>query len=330
MNTNSFEMPNPTVIGVDVGGTKIAAGIVSGAGQIYNEVKFSTDTATPEAVLQSIGQTITRLIESAGPDLGAVRGIGLGVPGKVDPARGLGIFAANLGWQNVPVCRWLEEKLGIPCRIENDVRAAALGESLYGAWPGKTELVYLSLGTGIACGAVIGGQLYRGQQGMAGEIGHLPVLGDGPLCRCGGRGCLEALAAGPAIAKRATAYLQDWPASLLSAALAAQGQLNAEAVFEAARREDKVARRVLDETAGYLAYALHLLTLAFDPQVIVLGGGLISSSSLLMEYIQVRLKALARQYPVFGSLYHPGLVQSTTLGRQAGILGAAALFQLND
>ena len=201
----------PLVVGVDVGGTKIAAGVVDAQGQVYGRIHLPTDTSQPKMTLQSIVAGITGALRAARISPLHISGVGLGIPAKVDPEHGIALLSVNLGWQNVPVKRWLEETLGLPCVIENDVCAATLGESLYGAGRElgrQANLVYLSLGTGVAARAMIEGRLYRGTNGLAGEIGHVIFVPGGPLCRCGARGCLEALAAGPALARKAQEEVQ--------------------------------------------------------------------------------------------------------------------------
>src|SRR4051812_28066695 len=194
---------NLPVVGVDVGGTKIAAGVIEGSGRITGQVKIATDTSQSVTILDSIEQAVRASLRASGLDLSQIKGVGLGIPGVVDPEAGIGIESANLGWRNVGVKALLEERLGVTCYIENDVGAGALGENLYGAGRGFDDMVYLSLGTGVAARAIIGGKLYRGTHGVAGEIGHISLVAGEKICRCGGQGCLEAWASGPAIAAQA-------------------------------------------------------------------------------------------------------------------------------
>jgi glucokinase len=318
----------PLVVGVDVGGTKIAAGVVDGRGHVYGRVKLPTDTARPEMTLQSIAAGITAALHAAEVSPSHISGVGLGIPGKVDPEHGIGLLSVNLGWQDVPVKHWLEEALGLPCVVENDVSAATLGESLYGVGRelgGLANLVYLSLGTGIAARAMIEGRLYRGTNGLAGEIGHAIFVPGGPLCRCGARGCLEALAAGPALVLQAQEEIQAEGDSLLQELLDRSPKPTAELVFEAATRGDNLARQILAEAGSHLAHAIYLLAVAFDPQVVVLGGGLAQVEGPLIEAIQFGVAQWAEQSPVFREVLDPGVVRLSALQQDAGILGAAAL-----
>jgi len=325
------------VIGVDVGGTKIAAGIVDPQGQLSGRVKLPTDTSRPEKTLQSIANAITSTIEAAQVSTASIKGIGLGIPGTVDPERGIGVQAVNLGWHNVPVSAWLEERFGLPCAIENDVGAAALGEFCYGigqAFGPRANIAYLSLGTGIASRMIINGQLYRGRHGLAGEIGHQIFVTNGPLCQCGAYGCLEAVAAGPALAKRAQQALQAGQPSILRDLLASSSsssnlpdtqKLTSELVFAAAQQGDKLALDILTEAGQHIALAICQLAMTFDPDVVVLGGGLSQQDGPLMESIRASILHLRKQTPIFHAILTIEDVQRSGLGANTGILGAAAL-----
>jgi glucokinase len=326
-SSSSHTLPDrgPLVVGVDVGGTKIAAGVVDTQGQVYGRVKLPTDTTRPEMTLQSIATGVISAIKAAQVSLEQISGVGLGIPGKVDAENGIGVLAVNLGWQDVPVKSWLEKALGLPCTIENDVGAAALGESLYGAGRGMANQVYLSLGTGIAARVISEGKLYRGAHGLAGEIGHAVFEPGGPLCSCGARGCLEALASGPALVRQAQEAIQAGQTSLLRDAFAHNLVPGAELVFEAAARGDRLAQRILSKAGSHLAYAIYLLAMAFDPQVVVLGGGLAQTEGLLIESIQSGVAYWRTQSPIFRQILAPDAVRVTSLKQDVAILGAAAL-----
>lgn len=324
-SSHSHPGPGPLIVGVDVGGTKIAAGVVDAQGQVYGRVKLSTDTSRPEMTLQSIAAAVTSTLHEAGVSPSQISGIGLGIPGKVDSENGVGLLAVNLGWQDVPVKRWLEEALGLPCVVENDVSAATLGESLYGAGQGLANLVYLSLGTGIAARVMIEGRLYRGTNGLAGEIGHAVFVPDGPQCRCGARGCLEALASGPALASKAQEAIQAGQPSLLRELLLHSPTLTTELVFEAAAQQDSLAQQILAEAGSHLAYAIYLLAMTFDPQMVVLGGGLAHVDGPFIAAIRSGVARWADRSPIFREILNPMAVRLTTLKRDAGIVGAATL-----
>lgn len=314
----------PLAVGVDVGGTKISAGLVDSNGHIYGRVKLPTDTSQPEMTLRSIAATINATLDATGVELAQLTGIGLGVPGKVDPEQGIALLAVNLGWHNVPVKRWLEEQFGISCAVENDVSAACLGEGLYGAGRGIANMLYLSLGTGIAARVLIEGRLYRGTNGMAGELGHAIFVPHGPRCNCGADGCLEALAAGPALVRLAREKLATGQASLLRDLPDYQSTLTAEQICEAATRGDDLAWQTLNEIAAHLGYAIHLLAMAFDPECIILGGGMAQEGPLIAA-IRVAVARLAEQSPIFREILPQEPIRLSALKLDAGILGAASL-----
>jgi glucokinase len=315
------------IIGVDVGGTKIAAGLVDRDGQVSGRVKIPTDTSHPAKTLQAIADAISGVMQEAVVSAAQIKAIGLGIPGIVDPVRGTCLFSANLGWENVAVQDWLEQATGLPCAIENDVSAGALGESLYGAGQGQRQMVYLSLGTGIAARAIINGQLYNGAHGMAGEIGHLMCDPTGPRCRCGAIGCLEALAAGPALAEAAQQKIQDGSASplLLKQLQHPEEQMRAEHVFAAAALGDSVAHQIIQRAARYLAYGLSFLVFTYDPQCIVIGGGLATEQSPLMTAIHQETARWIAQSPVARGRIGADIIRPARLQQDAGIVGAGAL-----
>lgn len=313
------------IVGVDVGGTKIAAGLVDTQGQVRGRVQVPTDTSDPEHTLQSIASAIRASIEASGITRSRVKAVGLGIPGMVDPERGVCQLSVNLNWQNVAVQRWLEQELGIPCAIDNDVSAATLGESIYGAGQGVRNMVYLSLGTGIAARAIINGQLYRGAHGMAGEVGHLVVMPDGPLCRCGARGCLEALAAGPALALAAQAAIAEGNETQLQSYQQRHGTIRSEDIFAAAADNDALALHILRQAGEHIAYGIYLLVMTFDPQIVVIGGGLAMTQSPLLVAMCARAEHLLGQSSASQAMFSTEALRVTSMQRDSAIIGAAAL-----
>jgi glucokinase len=280
----------------------------------------------PDATLDSIAGSVKELIAANNIDSKNIDAIGFGIPGLVDAEKGIGIASVNLGWKNVPVQASLEARLGIRCAIDNDVRAGAKGELRFGAARGLKDLVYLNIGTGISAVILLDGRFLVGTHGLAGEIGHAVLVPDGPVCKCGGRGCFEAVASGPGIAERALAKIKDGQDSIL----APQGWplsrlLTAEDVFAAAMQGDRVAVATLDEIGRLIAYALQYLALAYDPEAIVIGGSVVLGSPLLFGRIQQVLCELGNSSWLFGRAYAKELVRLSTLGNNAGVLGAAAL-----
>ena len=314
------------VLGVDVGGTKITASAVDTHGNLLGRIQISTDISSPQATLKSIQNTVEQAISRSGLSRSDIQAVGLGIPGLIDPGSGIGIASVNLGWRDVPVKAWLEERLGLPCHIENDVRAAAFGEARYGAGRGLDNMIFLIIGTGIMAVVIQGSRIYRGSNGLAGEIGHAIIKRDSPQCKCGAHGCFEALATGPAIAARATQKVLEGRASQLASYSGKDvPSLTAEHVFEAAAQGDDVALETIHEVAEDVAYLIQFLALAYDPQVIVLGGGVSQAGALFLHPVFRVLERMAEERWVFHRVYTSTLVQASRLGADIGVLGAAAL-----
>ncbi len=329
MSSNlSLAGTRPYIVGVDVGGTKIAAGVVDDDGRVYGRVKIPTDLRQPEMTLQSIIAAIAATLQASGVGALHIRAVGLGIPGKVDVMNGVCLLAVNLGWRDMPVKQRLEEVLGIPCFLENDVSVAALGESHYGLGRGLENFIYLSLGTGIAARVILAGQLYRGSHGLAGEIGHAIFVPDGPQCLCGARGCLEALASGPALVRQARDVLGTDASTVLKNVVPAGSQLTAEQIFAAAVQGDGVAQRLLAVAAKHLANAVYLLTMAFDPQAVVLGGGMVVAEEPFVAAIRAEVRRLLEQAPIFREMFSNEALLLSGLQLNAGILGAASLARI--
>ncbi len=314
------------LIAVDVGGTKIAAALVDQRGSIHGLIRCPTDASCAEKTLVSILGAVERTMEVTRCHFRDVAAIGLGIPGKVDTERGMGIASVNLGWRNVPVVAWLEERLHTPCFIENDVKVATLGERRYGVGQSARNLVFLSVGTGIAAGIIIEGELYRGATDMAGEIGHAVVMPNGPRCKCGTRGCLEAVATGPAIAAQAQAAIHAGTPTLIQDLAANDGgSVTAELVFQAAAQNDRVALAVLEEVGGYLGLAIFTLIQCYDPHLVVLGGGVSRAGNLILDPVRHELAKQALWSSSAREMLNPDKLKLTSLGQDGAILGAAAL-----
>jgi glucokinase len=308
--------------GLDIGGTKTlavavsvpATVVASGPAVVEGSIVATVRRATRyghDAVLRSIAETLTELAEATGVAVDGFAAVGVGIPGLVDREAGTVRHAVNLGLGDEPVA--LADHVGdlarAPVVVDNDVNVAAVGAASALGCPG--DLAYLSVGTGVAAGFVLGGRIRQGAHGAAGEIGHLPVDPGGPLCECGQRGCLEAVASGTAIAKR-------WPAAAGAASAAST-------LLAAAAAGDGVAAEVRDEVAGYLAGAVALIAQTVDPQIIVLGGGVAEAGPVLLDVVAAALRARAERSPVLAALDLAGRVALVPEGVPAGALGAALL-----
>jgi glucokinase len=301
-------------IGVDVGGTKIAAGVVTPQGRILDEVRYPTPHS-PETLIENIAKAIKEVRD--GHEVG---GVCLAVPGLILASENKVIFSANLhAIEGIPLKDEIEPRIGLPLTIENDGNAAAWGEFRFGAGSEADHLVFLTLGTGIGGGVITHGVLMRGAQGSGGELGHVTIQATGPRCACGNHGCLEALASGSAIARRARELAIENPDSALGR-LATRRQILGEDVTNLAREGDEVALSLLDETGRWLGVGLAAFVNIFNPEVVAVGGGAMEAGELILE--AARREVVLRARPPSRDRAE---IQVATLGPKSGVLGAAAL-----
>ncbi|HXW55380.1 MAG TPA: ROK family protein [Candidatus Cybelea sp.] len=263
-------------IGVDIGGTKVAAGLVDAAGKIVARARTRmTARGTAEQGWRAVAEAMDALIRHRGAK--AALGIGISVPGWVDSERGRLLGATNIPcWRDYPLAREMAKRYGLRTRMANDANVAALAEAVWGAGAGYRNVFYVTLGTGIGTGMVEDGRIYHGRSGGAGEGGHVTIDFRGPLCGCGKRGCIEAYASGTAIGKRAKERLIEHGAGASEMLGLADGKIEAvtsEIVGKAAGRKDKLAVEVLNEAAERLAIWLGNIIELLEPDVIVVGGG---------------------------------------------------------
>jgi glucokinase len=289
------------VVAVDVGGTFMKGAVVDHDGTVVRVDRAPTGVERGiEAIVATMGDLILKL--AAGSE---IAGVGVVVPGLVDDEAGIARYAANLGWQDLPLRDLLQERTGLPVALSHDVRTGGIAEGLVGAARGYDDFLFLPIGTGIAGAIVLNGQAYAGSRGMGGEIGHTPVVVFGEQCACGQLGCLETYASAASVARRYTA---------------ASGQPvdGAQDVLARSRAGDAVAGQVWTDMINALATAIASYTLLLDPQLVVIGGGLGEAGDALLEPLRAELpRRLAFRDP-------PPLVRAA-LGDQAGTLGAAIL-----
>jgi glucokinase len=314
-------MSDRLALGFDLGGTKIYSVVADQTGAVRGEDRRPTEAARgPEAVVSRIVGSLDAALSTAGLSKQQVRGAGISTPGPCDPDRGIVTDAPNLpGWRDIPLRQLIEEATGLPAVMENDANAAAYGEYRFGAGRGSRHLIYVTLGTGIGGGIIIDGVIYHGASGAAGEVGHLVVDPAGPPCNCGARGCLEALASGPAIERAAKAEMAAGRSPGLES-IAGQGPVTAELVRQAALQGDAASRRVIEQAGRHLGVALAGLLNVFNPDILILGGGLIGVGDL---YLQPAM-ATAREQ-AFDQVASDVTIVTAALGERAGALGAAAL-----
>lgn len=302
-------------IGVDVGGTKIAAAVVSSEGEILNEVRYPTQAIPPDRLVQTIASAITQAKD--GYEVG---GACVAVPGLVMSTENKVIFAPNLHEiENIRLDEELGSGTGMAVAVENDANAAAWGEFCYGAGKDVDHQIFITLGTGVGGGVISHGVLLRGVQGSGGELGHIVLRPGGPLCGCGNHGCLEALASGTAIARRAREVANERPDSALGR-LAIERQVLGEDVSRLAAEGDEAALQVLQEVGTWLGTGLAGFVNIFNPEVIAVGGGASRAGEFLLESArrEVYLKARSPSRDLVE-------IKEATLGPESGVLGAAAL-----
>ena len=302
------------VVGVDVGATKIAAGVISPEGEVLRRARCPT-ARTPEKLLSGI----VRAVSEVGDGF-EVRGACVAVPGSLVARDNAIVYSPNLhAIEDIRLKDELEPKIGLPLTIENDNNAAAWGEFRFGAGRGKDHLVYVGLGTGIGGGVVVHGLLLRGAQGAGGELGHVTIHATGPRCACGNRGCLEAFASGNAIGRRGREVAAERPKSALGR-LAAEREVLGEDVTRLAREGDEAALSVLGEVGRWLGVGLAGFVNVFNPDVVVVGGGAMGAGELLLGPAREEVRLRAR---------HPSRdlveIKEATLGPDSGMIGAAAL-----
>lgn len=313
------------VVGVDLGGTHVRAGLVDSRGRILR--RAATETRADEG-LDAVLDRIADLVHEVATDLPLTKviAIALAVPGPVDTTTRVVRFAPNLGWEEVPVCDLLQERLGRPILVGNDANLAALGEHHFGAGRGIDHLIYITVSTGVGGGIIVGGHLLVGTHGYAAEIGHHIVVAEGPLCGCGNRGCLEAVASGTAIAREAReAILSGRPTRLREMCVGNVERVDARMVTKAARAGDEVARGILQRAGHYLGIGIVNLLYIFNPRRIILGGGVMNAGPFILEPMWAAIRERVR--PIYLEEFD---IVPAALGDDVGILGAAALAMKGD
>ena len=310
-------------LGIDLGGTKILAGIVDEEGRILSrEYRETGASEGPEAVFHRLFGITRKLLTSREIDPSSVRAIGVAAPGPIDARSGVVTAPPNLpGWHNVPLARLIHDELDVPAYLENDANAAALGEHRFGSGRGCRHMVYVTVSTGIGGGFIFDGKLYTGATGGAAEVGHMTIVPEGPLCSCGNRGCLEVLASGSAIAREARRYVQrGLPTLVAELADVDLDRITAKLVAEAAERGDEVANAILDQAMRYLGIGLANLTNLLNPELMVIGGGLSKMGHRL--FTPVRRAIDLRAFPNAAEALE---LRRAKLGDDVGLLGAAAV-----
>jgi glucokinase len=310
------------IVGIDLGGTNIVVGTIAEDGsQLIGHVTEPTlSEQGSEAVVKKIVKLARASIAAAGKV--EIAGIGIGSPGPLDTARGVVLLTPNLGWTNFPLRDRISSALGLPATLDNDANCAILGEWWRGAACGSNHVIGLTIGTGIGGGIVLGGQIYHGVSDVAGEFGHTTIDSTGRRCKCGNYGCLEAYASGPAIAARAVEGIEAGADSTLPDYVGGDlSRITAQVVYEAANDGDEFAREVVHDTAKFLGAGVANLINIFNPEVVVICGGVTLAGDKLFIPLRSEVKRRAFKPAVAACRIVPGELTGT-----AGVYGAAAVF----
>jgi glucokinase len=313
-------MSRPEAIGVDLGGTKMLLGVLGDeATPVWESRERSAGESEDELV-----ELLVREVEEARAERPGVATVGMGIPATIDHEKGIALSAVNLPIEDLPIRDLVAGRTGLPAFVDNDANVAALAEHLYGAARGSENAVMLTIGTGIGGGLILGGEIYRGSTGAGAELGHMAIQMDGPGCQgnCPNRGCVEAFASGTALGREGLAAAESNPDSALGKLLAEGAEVDGRAVTVAAQEGDETAIGVFDLVGGRLGVALAGFANIFEPEVIVIGGGVIAAGDLLLDPARRELEARALR-PMNRTPVVPA-----ELGEDAGMIGAAAMARI--
>ena len=309
-------------IGIDVGGTTAKAGVVDEAGQILYKSSCKTGIERDfEDIAADMAELCRHIVRESGHEMAEVTAVGVGIPGEQSPKTGLVAFCNNLGWVDVPLMQRLRDALGLPVYVDNDANVAALAESAFGASRGVKSSILITLGTGVGGGIVRDQRIHTGAHGVGGEIGHMVVVVDGEVCNCGHRGCWEKYASATALIRMGRALMEEKPDCALARQMGGDAaNLNAKAVLDLAKAGDADCAGIFETYVKYLCVGLANLINIYDPDMLVLGGGVAHAGDFLLDAVRAALGDY---------VYCPALswarVELARLGNDAGIIGAAML-----
>lgn len=305
--------------GIDVGGTKIAGGVVDVDGNVLAQERVESPASDVEAIEEAIAGLVSRLAAEH-----RIEAVGVGAAGYIDKGRSTVLFAPNLAWRGVDLKAELEERVDLPVVIENDANAAAWGEFRFGAGHDVDDLLLVTVGTGVGGGLVLDGELYRGAFGVGAEIGHMRVVPGGRLCGCGNYGCFEQYASGTALVRNARDAAREGSLlahTLLDLTHGDLDRIDGPIITDAAREGDRFALEQLAEVGRWLGEGIASLTAVLDPAVVAVGGGVSEAGDLLLEPLRAAFAA-----NLTGRGHRPVLeIRQATLGNRAGLIGAADL-----
>ena len=309
------------VLAFDLGGTKFAFGVVAENGEVLGSDKIETLAKQgPEQAIQRVNLAAQSLLQKLNIKPAELIGIGIASPGPLDVSKGCVDGSPNLpGWSGYSIEKGLSTFFSLPARIDNDANAAALGEYKFGAGKNKKNMVYITVSTGLGGGVIVDGRLMRGANGNAAELGHLTLNINGPACPCGANGCFEMYASGTAIARRTREAIQAGASSQILNLAGSLEEITTHYILAALQKEDELAKKIWNETTEYLGRGLAVVINTFNPELIVVGGGVTAAGDLL--FTPVREKALRYAFPRLAAVCS---IVPAGLGSNVGVVGAAA------
>lgn len=310
-------MEKKYVIGIDLGGTKINGALADLEGNVISQHIIPTNASEgEEKVLNRIFQVIEKVLTDASKTSEDIKAIGIGSPGPLDAKKGIIISTPNLPFDNFELIKPIKEKFNIPTYLDNDANVAAIGEHIFGAGKGTDNMVFITVSTGVGGGAIINGKIYRGNTCNALEIGHTTIEKDGPRCNCGNYGCVEALASGTAIGKRANEAVERGEETSLKN----YKELTSYEVFKEAKQGDKVASGILDSCLNYLGICVANIIATFDPEMVIIGGGVSHGGNIVFDKVREVVKERCLE-----SMANACSIVPAGLGADSGVIGAVAL-----
>lgn len=315
-------------IGVDVGGTNIACGIVDDDCNIIARSKVKTNELNKDVpeypdVLERIKSAVRIACDEAGIAPSAAHSIGIGCPGTCNSDSGVVEYANNLGFLNVPLRKDVQDEFDIPVYLDNDANAAAFGEFVAGAAKGAKSTVVITLGTGVGSGIVIDGKLYRGANFAGGEIGHTVIVADGQPCTCGRKGCFEAYSSASGLVRMTARVIEQNPETLMAKMVRDDGKISARTAYKAMKAGDATAKAVTEEYVKYLSCGIANVINTFQPEILCIGGGVCNEGDTLLVPLKA---AVAEQIYSKRSAKNTDIV-ICSLGNDAGMIGAAMLYR---
>lgn len=305
-------------IGIDLGGTNIAAGIVDENGKIIAQGSVPTlNERHYSEIVKDMAGLCLKLVSDNGFDIHDIKAIGIGSPGSIDNENGVVVYANNLKMDHAPIAEELRKYIDLPINIENDANAAAFGEYIVNG-EGTSDFVFITLGTGVGGGIIINKKIYRGFNGAGGELGHTTLVHNGELCSCGNRGCWEAYASVTALIRQTKEAMEKHPESLMSEIVNAEGKVSGRTAFEAAKKGDKIAKAVVEQYIAYVGDGILGMINIFQPEKLVIGGGISREGDYLIKPIIEHVNKFG-----YNKYMKKTKISIAKLFNDAGIIGAA-------